>query len=92
MHAIHVTVTVEPGHEQEGLEELRKNVVPQVRKFPRALGGYWLRPDSDNKGTSILLFETEEAARSAAAMAPNAPTPPFVTFDKVEVREVVAHF
>ena len=40
----------------------------------------------------MVIFENEEAARAAADNIPNLPTPDFVTFDNIEVREVVAHF
>lgn len=38
----------------------------------------------------MILFESEEAARAGADMAQNSPRPDFVTFDTVEVCEVVA--
>jgi ribonuclease HI len=39
---------------------------------------------------AFIVFESEEAARGAAEMAKNAPRPDSVTFDSIEVREVVA--
>jgi hypothetical protein len=43
----------------------------------------------DNSGLSVLLFESEEAARGASEQA-RSPDPDAVTVDDVEVREVVA--
>ena len=39
---------------------------------------------------TILLFQNEETARAAEKMIPNTPRPDSVTFDSIEVREVVA--
>ena len=91
MHAVVVTVTIEPGHGDEAVAQLETNVVPAVKQAPGVVSGYWLVP-SEGHGLSLVLFETEEAARAAAEAVPNRPMPDFVTFDKVEVREVVAHF
>jgi hypothetical protein len=53
------------------------------------VAGYWVRL-AEGKGTSIVVFESEEAAR---AMAEQVTPPPdgSVTADSVEVGEVVAH-
>jgi hypothetical protein len=40
----------------------------------------------------MVLFESEATAQAGADMARNGPRPDFVTFDKLEVCEVVAHF
>ena len=92
MHALFVTVSIQPGHGDEAQAQLETNVVPRVKETPGAMAGYWLGPTPDGHGTSIVLYEDEAAARAAAAALPNAPRPDFVTFDKVEVREVVARF
>jgi hypothetical protein len=89
VHAIVVTVKIEPGHDVEAAEQLQTNVLPQVKATPGVVSAYWLAP-VEGRGLSLVLLENEEAARSAAAMIPNAPRPDFVSFDSIEVREVVA--
>jgi hypothetical protein len=85
MHAVVVNVTV---HDPDAATAaLRDQVVPQVSGTPGFVAGYWLGLEG-GRGTSVIVFESEDAARSAAAQA-QAPGN-FVTFDNVEVGEVVA--
>ncbi len=88
MHAVVSHVSIQSGHEDESLEHLRTNVVPRVKQAPGAVAGYWLNPEG-GKGFAFIVFESEEAARAAADMARNAPRPESVTFDSIEVREVI---
>jgi hypothetical protein len=52
------------------------------------VAGYWIGLPN-GKGTSIVVFESEDAARTASQQAQ--PPGDFVTFDSVQVGEVVAH-
>jgi hypothetical protein len=59
-----------------------------------AKGGYWLAPQN-GRGVAVVVFDTEDEARKAAAQftvgqppMPNAPAG--VTIKTVEVREVLA--
>ena len=65
-----------------------EKVVPQVSRTPGFVAGYWVGLDG-GRGTSVIVFESEDAARSAAAQA-QAPGD-FLTFDSIEVGEVVAN-
>jgi hypothetical protein len=67
----------------------REQVVPRVSGAPDLVAGYWVRVAED-KGVSIVIFDSEEAAR---AMAEQVSPPPdgSVTANSVEVGEVVAH-
>jgi hypothetical protein len=67
---------------------LRNQVVPQVSQAPGFVAGYWVGLEG-GRGSSVVVFESEDVARSAAAQA-QAPGD-FVTFDSVEVGEVVAN-
>jgi hypothetical protein len=79
-----VNVTV---NDQEGaMAVLHDRVVPQVSAAPGFVAGYWVNL-SGNRGTSIVVFESEEAARAAAGARPPGE---FVSFDSVEVGEVIA--
>lgn len=92
MHALVVNVSIQPGHSEEGKAELETNVVPRVKEAPGVVAGYWASSPDGAHGTSMVLFESEATAQAGADMARNGPMPDFVTFDKVEVCEVVAHF
>ena len=85
LHAVFVTVKVEDLEAAQAY--LREEVVPRVAQAPGFVAGYWLAPEGD-RGNSIVVFESEEAARSAAeSLQP----PPQVTLESIEVREVIAH-
>lgn len=85
MHAVVTRVTIQ---DQEAAEKtLREEVVPRVSQAPGFVAGYWVRL-SEDKGTSVVAFESEEAARAAADRIE---PPPTVTFDSVEVGEVVGN-
>ena len=86
MHAVVVNVTV---HDRDAAASaLREQVVPQVSGVPGFVAGYWVGLDG-GRGTSVVVFESEEAARTAAARAQSPGE--FVTFDSVEVGEVIAN-
>jgi hypothetical protein len=90
VHAVLVTVSIEPGHAEESQAHLVANVIPRVKEAPGIVSGYWTRSADGEHGSATVVFENEEAARAAAESLPNAPRPDSVTFDSVEVREVVA--
>jgi heme-degrading monooxygenase HmoA len=85
VHAVVITVTV--NDREQAVAALRDQVVPQVSSMPGFVAGYWTDLGG-NRGASMVVWESEEAARQAAdqAEAPGS----FVTFDSVEVAEVVA--
>jgi hypothetical protein len=85
MYAVLVAVRI--GDVESAQRELRERVVPQVSQTPGFVAGYWLAPQA-NMGYSIVVFDSEDAARTAAdRLEP----PSEVTIERVEVREVVAH-
>lgn len=83
-----VVVTVRINEEGAALAALRDEVVPQVSQAPGFVAGYWTR--KDNTGLSMIVFESEDAARAASERIP-ATVPEGVTLEDVEVREVVGH-
>jgi heme-degrading monooxygenase HmoA len=85
MHAVVVNVTV--SDMEPALEALRNDVVPQVSSAPGFVAGYWTR--QGNSGVGMTIWESEEAANSARDRVSEG-APEGVTFDSVEVREVVA--
>jgi hypothetical protein len=86
MHAVVLNVTI--NDPEPAAAALKDQVVPQVSQAPGFVAGYWIDL-TGGKGTSIVAFESEEAARAAAE---NVQSPgDFVTFDSVQVGEVVGH-
>ena len=85
MHAVVVRVTI---NEDATEERLRSEVVPRVSQQPGFVNGYWMR--KDDSGLSVILFESEDAARQASERVPQNVLGG-VTLEDVEVREVVAH-
>ena len=91
MHAVVVRVNIgDPETAEQGLSE---RVVPQVSQAPGFVAGYWTRSDDGHNGLSMLVFDSQEAARSAAErlQGSEAMRPETVTLESVEVREVVAN-
>lgn len=68
---------------------LKEEGVPRVSKAPGFVSGQWVMLD-ETTGTSMLTFESEEAARKAAEMLKaNPPGGDAITINSVEVGEVV---
>ena len=86
MHAVVVKVTI--NDEEAATAGLRDEVVPRASQAPGFVAGYWTR--KDNAGLSMVVFESEEAAKGAAEQV-RAGVPDAVTLEDVEVREVVAN-
>ena len=83
MHAVSIS-------DVEGsVKESRERVVPRISQSPGFVAGYWTRSEDGSNGRSMIVFESEEAARTAAERI-SANVPQGVTFESAEVREVVA--
>lgn len=89
MHAVFVSVTIDPDSSDEAMAELQNNVVPGVKQAPGFVAGYWTAPE-DGRGRSFVVFESEQAARQAVEMVKNQPRPKGVTIDSVEALEIIA--
>jgi hypothetical protein len=88
MYAVVVKVTVNDVEAAE--KRLKDEIVPRVSQLPGAVAGYWARSDAE-EGLSMVVFESEDAARAAAEHVPEMASGP-VTLQSVDVREVVASF
>ena len=86
MHAVVTRVTFSNREEAEDL--LRERLVPAAREAPGFVGGFWMNLAPD-RGTSVIVFESEEAARAWEDQV--APPSDVVTIDSVEVGEVMAN-
>jgi hypothetical protein len=87
MHAVVVRSTV---HDVEGGRNfLRNEAIPRLTETPGFVTAHWVKLGGTD-GTSMLVFESEEAARSAAEMLRSNPPPAeFVEINTVELGEVV---
>jgi len=87
MHAVLAQVAIS---DVEGAQKtLREVVVPRVSQLPGFVTGYWTRSDDGSNGRSMIVFESEEAARAAVERIGQG-VPEGVTLESAEVREVVA--
>jgi hypothetical protein len=68
---------------------LREEAIPRLSQMPGFVTGHWVRL-GENSGASMVVFETEEAARAAKERFAANP-PPSVTPISVEVGEVQEH-
>jgi len=87
MHAVVVTANILDF--EKGKAFLEGEVVPRVSQAPGFVAGYWVRFGED-QGRSVIVFESEEAARRAAEQI-QSPPGEAVTLESVDVGEVVAH-
>ena len=90
MHAVVVKVTINDG--PAATQFLRENIVPQVSQAPGLVAGYWVRLEGGDEGNSVIVFESEDAARATAEnIRENVALNPGATINDVSVGEVVAH-
>lgn len=90
MFALVVEVAIEANRTADAEKMLNEIVVPAVKATPGFVSGTWLQSDDGLTGTTILLFDTEEAARAAAANAPRPPEGSGVTASRFEAMRIAA--
>jgi hypothetical protein len=87
MHAVVARSTIHDFEQATAF--LRDQAIPRIRQAPGFVAAQWVRLD-ENTGTSMLTFETEEAARAAAEqIRANPPGGDAITIGSIEVGEVV---
>jgi hypothetical protein len=91
MHAVVVRVSI--GDRERAEQGLREQVIPMVRQTPGFVAGYWTRSEGGNDGLSMVILESEDAARQTAErmQSGGGVVPETVTLESVEVREVIEH-
>jgi hypothetical protein len=90
MHAVVVRVNVQEG--PQATKVLREDIVPRVAQAPGFVAGYWVRLEGGDEGCSTVVFESEDAARTAAQqIEATVDSNPGVTLNSVTVGEVVAN-
>ncbi len=87
MHALVFRITIHNREEADKL--LNEQFVPGMRQAPGFVTGYWVEIPS-NTGTSVVVFESKEAANAVAAEAPRLETDAF-TVESFAIGRVVAH-
>jgi hypothetical protein len=72
-------------------QHVRANVLPRARQAPGIVSGFWM---TDMAGTTlnVMVFESEDAARSVLEPVRTAPRPPWMQVESADVYEVLAHF
>jgi hypothetical protein len=94
MHAVVVRASI--SDPEGSRQSLRDDVIPRVRTAEGFVSGYWLAPAADGKGLSVMVFESEDAARvvheaiQQRIQSGDMPTPS-AKLESSEVREVVAN-
>ena len=87
MHTLVVRSTI---HDREQATAfLREQGIPRFKQAPGFVAGQWVRLDG-GRGTGMITFESEDAARAAAEqLTSNPPPADVVTIDSLEIGEVV---
>jgi hypothetical protein len=93
MYALFIEVNAGEDNIPAAREYLPQQAAPRAREGG-AKAGYWLAPQG-GRGISVTVYDTEDAARTAAARftagePPMPDAPGGVTVKTVEVREVLA--
>ena len=87
MHAVVVRSSIHDSEQARNF--LREQTIPRVTQAPGFVGAQWVRLD-ENTGTSMLTFESEEAAEAAVEhLRANPPPSGALTIDSVQIGEVV---
>ena len=89
MHAVVTKATIHDlGRAREFLNE---QGIPRLKQAPGFVSGNWVSLD-ESSGTSMLIFESEEAAQAAAdGLRTNPSAGDAVTIDSIETGAVVGH-
>jgi hypothetical protein len=74
---------------QEAKRILDEQIVPGVSRAPGFVAAYWVET-ADGAGTSVIVFESEEAVNRAAASGPR-PQSDALTVESFAIGPVVAY-
>lgn len=87
MHAVVASSAIQDF--EEARKFLREEGIPRLSRVPGFVSGHWVRL-GETSGASMIAFESEEAAQTAAEMFRTNP-PPSVSPISIEVGEVQEH-
>lgn len=89
MHAVIIEVDLSGADPDTAIKRLREEIVPRLQQSPGFRAGTWLRPNSERKGFSLVVFEREADARDAMqAISVGSEVQPGVIVERSELREV----
>jgi hypothetical protein len=87
MHAVVVRSTLHDAN--KAIKILRDEGIPRLTQAPGFVSAQWVRLD-EQTGTSMLTFETEDAARATVEMLKSDPPGgDAITINSIEIGEVV---
>ncbi len=89
MYAVLSEVQIDASRSDEAEKMLHEVIVPSLRATNGFVNGYWMRSEDGTGGRATLLFESEDAARTARDNAPAPPEGAPVRFLRAEVYEVL---
>jgi hypothetical protein len=89
MHAVLVSVRIDPNRSDEAEKLLHERTVPSASSFDGFVKGYWARSADRARGRGTLIFESEAAAKAASEQISQPPDSP-TTIESIEVFEVLA--
>ena len=69
MHARVTRFKGEPARIDEGIRNIKENVVPNAKKLAGFKNGYWLVDRKTGEGFGVTFFESEEALQSSEEAA-----------------------
>jgi hypothetical protein len=72
-------------------QHVQANVLPRARQAPGIVSGFWMT-DMAGATLNVLIFESEDPARSALEPVRSALRPPWMQLESAAVYEVLAHF
>ncbi len=88
MHAVVARSTL---HDFERGRAFLREAIPRISQAPGFVTAHWVKL-GENIGTSMLIFESEEAAQAAAEqLRSNPPAGDAVSINSIEIGEVVEH-
>jgi hypothetical protein len=70
-------------------QHVETNVLPRARQAPGIVSGFWVTYMA-GATLNVLVFESEDAARSALEPIRSAPRPPWMQLESADVYEVLA--
>ena len=84
-HAVVIQVKIDPKSDVEHRHSILNNfVIPEAKALPGFRSGTWMN-DGDGTGTCVVVFDTEDDAKSAVAPMTPAGGPPVISSSVYEV-------
>jgi hypothetical protein len=89
MYAVVVRESGDPVQIEATADLVRTKVAPRVADAPGFVSAVWMT-DGVGGTLNVLTFESEDAARAALDAARQAPRPPFMKVEQVNLLKVLA--